>query len=58
MSDDDESREPRSCGDCENLQFFSGVSVCVCTGRRTRPGHDATDCGAFVSEWSDDAEDD
>lgn len=57
MSDDD-AREPRSCGDCENLQYFAGTPICVRTGRETRPGHDATYCGAFVSEWSDDAEDD
>lgn len=57
MRDDDEPCR-RSCGDCENLQFFSGVSVCVCTGRMTRPGHDATECGAFTWRWGSDAEDD
>lgn len=56
MSDDDEPRG-RACGDCENLQYFSGVSFCVCTGRRTRPGHDATECGAFRWEWCSDEDD-
>jgi hypothetical protein len=58
MAGDDEARESRSCGDCANLQYFSGVSFCVCTGRETRPGHDATECGAYRWGWGEDAEDD
>lgn len=57
MTDDDEPRV-RACGDCDNLQLFAGVPICVCTGRETSFFHDATYCGAFRDEWSDDAEDD
>lgn len=56
MSDDDEPRG-RSCGDCDNLQIFAGTPICICTGRETSFFHDATECGAFVSEWSDDEDD-
>lgn len=53
----DDAREPRSCGGCDNLQCFAGTPICICTGRETSFFHDATDCRAFVSEWSDDEDD-
>lgn len=57
MPAEDDAREPRSCGGCENLQCFAGTPICVCTGRETRFFHDATYCGAFRDEWSDDEDD-
>lgn len=53
----DDAREPRACGDCDNLQCFAGVPICVCTGRETSFFHDATYCGAFRDERSDDEDD-
>lgn len=58
MPAEDDARKPRSCGGCDNLQLFAGVPICVCTGRETSFFHDATYCGAFLSEWGEDAEDD
>lgn len=58
MSDDDDSREPRCCGDCDNLRMYGGVPACIYTEREMSFFHDATDCAKFKNEWSDDAEGD
>jgi hypothetical protein len=55
MTDDDEPCR-RSCGDCENLQLYAGVPICICTGRETGFFHDATECGAFCEGCGSDAE--
>ena len=57
MASEDDEPCRRSCADCMHLRWY-GVSVCVCTGRMTRPGHDSTECGAFRWRWDGDAKDD